>query len=131
MGGAAGLFEPKSMPWSVTLTTAAMGVGSIAFMNLSLSSNSVGSYQALPLDAHEQQYGTDHSTLCVTWQMFKLMVIPTVVVIETYKGTKHYTNKAARRSPWTTAHTYLATSPLHCRSKQCWWSSWVVWGWRQ
>jgi len=65
-----GIVTPKSMPFNISLQTAATGVASIAFMNLSLMTNSVGSYQ-----------------------MFKLMVIPTVVCIETYQGTKQYSNK--------------------------------------
>ena len=46
---AAGMFEPKSLPWKVNLLVSGMGVGSIAFMNYSLRFNSVGVYQMAKL----------------------------------------------------------------------------------
>ena len=53
-----------------TLEVAATGVGSIVFMNLSLHANSVGTYQ-----------------------MFKLLIIPVLMVIESQRGIKFYHRK--------------------------------------
>ena len=58
-----GAFEPKFLPFFTNVSVAAMGVGSIAFMNYSLKFNSVGVYQ-----------------------MAKLMIIPVVLVYNALRG---------------------------------------------
>jgi solute carrier family 35 protein E3 len=58
-----GAFEPKFLPLWTNLSVAAMGVGSIGFMNYSLKFNSVGIYQ-----------------------MAKLCVIPVVLIYNALRG---------------------------------------------
>lgn len=67
------VFEPQSMPTVEAVKMAAAGVGSIVFMNLSLSYNSVGTYQ-----------------------MMKLAVIPCAMVLSYLaKGTTYSTKRMA------------------------------------